>query len=108
MKNIKIGYQTYPIETWEPTQATSNEASGEFFARDKKIGVDGREVGAAKVNTLVHEILHGIVYQYGLELEDKQEETIVNVLSNGLTQVFVDNAQFTDWIKTTLKNDKKI
>tara|TARA_R100000664_G_C2756952_1_gene144968 strand:- start:623 stop:949 length:327 start_codon:yes stop_codon:yes gene_type:complete len=108
MKSIKIGYQVYPIETWQPTQATSNEASGEFFAKEKKIGVDGREVGATKVNTLVHETLHGIIYQYGLELEDKQEEQIVNVLSNGLTQVFVDNPQFTDWVKNTIKNDKKI
>ena len=41
----------YPIETWQPTQATSNEASGEFFSKEKKIGVDGREAGAAKVNT---------------------------------------------------------
>tara|TARA_R110002074_G_scaffold287858_1_gene459605 strand:+ start:742 stop:1068 length:327 start_codon:yes stop_codon:yes gene_type:complete len=108
MKCIKIGYQVYPIETWQPTQATSNEASGEFFSKEKKIGVDGREAGAAKVNTLVHEILHGIMYQYGLELEEKQEEHIVTVLSNGLTQVFVDNGQFVDWIKKHTKNDKKI
>jgi hypothetical protein len=37
----------------------------------------------------VHEILHGIVFTTGLNLED--EEITVNVLAKGLYQVIKDN-----------------
>jgi len=38
---------------------------------------------------LIHEILHGIVFTTGLNLED--EEITVNVLAKGLYQVIKDN-----------------
>ena len=53
LTSLKIGYETYDIDWWTATNATSNEASGEFFSKEKKIGVDSRETGAAVVNTVL-------------------------------------------------------
>lgn len=41
--------------------------------------------------TLLHEILHGIFYHYGIEMEEKKEEEVVERLSHGLYQVLQDN-----------------
>tara|TARA_E500000081_G_scaffold2235_1_gene2393 strand:- start:460 stop:774 length:315 start_codon:yes stop_codon:yes gene_type:complete len=102
LKKLKIGYESYDIDWWTATNATSNEASGEFFAKEKKIGVDARESGAQLVNTLLHEALHGVVYHQGLKLGDEQEELIVNSMANGLTSILVDNPGFVAWIKEQL------
>ena len=102
LKKLKIGYESYDIDWWTATNATSNEASGEFFANDKKSGIDARESGAQLVNTLLHEALHGVVYHQGLKLNDEQEELIVNSMANGLTSILVDNPLFITWIKEQL------
>ena len=102
LKKLKIGYESYDIDWWTATNATSNEASGEFFAKDKKIGIDARESGPQLVNTLLHEALHGVVYHQGLKLNDEQEELIVNSMANGLTSILVDNPLFITWIKEQL------
>jgi hypothetical protein len=107
---IKIGYQTYKIEVWSSTQASSNEAYGEFFQKDKAIGIDGREEGASAANTILHEILHGVVYQWGLteEFSDEKEERIVNSIVNGFTQVLVDNTWLMPWLEEQIKNDPHV
>ncbi|MBO5917862.1 MAG: hypothetical protein J6Q14_03745 [Oscillospiraceae bacterium] len=43
--------------------------------------------------TLIHEVLHGIFYHYGIELEEKKEEEVVERLTHGLYQVLQDNAR---------------
>jgi len=53
----------------------------------------------------MHEILHAIVYQWNIDIGDK-EETIVNGLANGLTTVFVDNPKLVDYLKAKIKEGK--
>jgi hypothetical protein len=97
--SIKIGYAQYTFDFWPETFASTEEAQGEFFSVAHKIGLKESSIpSVAGVNTLLHEVLHGIVFQYGLELDDKEEHT-VNTLANGLTTVFVDNPFLVDYIK---------
>ena len=95
---IKIGYRNYKLDVWPDTFASTEEAEGEFFAKDGKHGA----------NTLLHEILHAIVYQYGLaeDIKDK-EEKIVNTLTNGLSAVFIDNPWLLDYLKDKVKKEKE-
>ena len=51
----------------------------------------------------MHEILHAVVYQWNIELGEKEEETLVNSLTNGLVTVFVDNPDLMDYLKTKIK-----
>ena len=59
-------------------------------------------------NTLLHEVMHGIVYQYGMvQTMDKfdKEEKIVNTLTNGLMNVFVDNPWLMEYIKEQIDKE---
>ena len=109
--SIKIGYVNYQFDFWPDTFATTEDAQGEFFAVAGKIGLKEASIPSIHgVNTLMHEILHGIIYQYGIvEVLGDKEEHIVNTISNGLTTVFVDNPWLTDYIKkyTPHKNNNE-
>ena len=47
--------------------------------------------------------LHSIIYQWHIDLEDKEEEKLVSGIANGLTTVFVDNIELMDYLKTKIK-----
>lgn len=98
---IKIGYTDYQFELWPDTFASTEKAQGEFFEEDEKIGLKSSCLKSRRgVNTMIHEILHAIVYQYGMAEDLKDiEEKIVNTTANGLSAVFKDNPWLTDYIK---------
>ena len=102
-ESIKIGYRNYKLEAWKQTVATANEASGQFFITAGVLGYNQEEKGVSHANTILHEIMHGIIYQWNMELDDKVEETVVSGLANGLTTVFVDNPELLGYLKTKNK-----
>ena len=100
---IKIGYRDYRLEEWKQTVASANEAQGQFFSKEGIIGYTADEKGVSHANTLLHEILHAIVYQWNMELDEKTEEHVVNGITNGLTTVLVDNPKLIDYLKEKIK-----
>ena len=102
-EKIKVGYRSYKLEEWKQTVASANEAQGQFFSKEGVIGYTADEKGVSHANTLIHEILHAIVYQWSMELDDKVEELVVNGLANGLTTIFVDNPKLLDYFKEKIK-----
>ena len=101
-EKIKIGYKEYRLEKWKQTVASAIEAQGQFFAKEGIIGYTDDEKGVSHANTLLHEIIHAIVYQWNIDVGEK-EETIVNGLTNGLTTVLVDNPKLIDYLKKNIK-----
>ena len=102
-EKIKIGYRDYKLEEWKQTVATANEAHGQFFSKEGIIWYTTDEKGVSHANTLIHECLHAIIYQWNMELEEKIEESVVNGLANGLTTIFVDNPKLMDFLKEKIK-----
>ena len=102
-KSIKVGYRDYKLEEWKQTVATANEAQGQFFQKEGIIGYVADEKGVSHANTILHEVLHSIIYQWHIDLEDKEEEKLVSGIANGLTTVFVDNSELMDYLKTKIK-----
>jgi len=102
-EKIKVGYRNYKLEEWKQTVASANEAQGQFFAKEGVIGYTADEKGVSHANTLIHEIMHAIIYQWNMELEEKVEELVVNGLANGLTTVLVDNPKLLDYLKDKIK-----
>ena len=100
---IKVGYREYKLEEWKQTVASANEAQGQFFSKEGVIGYVTTEQGVSHANTIMHEILHAIIYQWNIELGDKEEEHLVSALSNGLTTVLVDNPKLMDYLKEKIK-----
>ena len=93
----------FSTKKWKQTVASANEAHGQFFAKEGIIGYTDEEKGVSHANTILHEILHAVVYQWNIELGEKEEETLVNSLTNGLVTVFVDNPDLMDYLKTKIK-----
>jgi hypothetical protein len=106
MKNIKIGYRDYKIKNLDSIVSKCNEINGQFLASDGMIALSSTEDNISHANTLIHEILHAIVYQWGIELDDKEEERICNTIANGLTTVFVDNPSLLSYLQKQLKGEK--
>ena len=102
-EKIKIGYREYTLEEWKQTVASANEAQGQFFAKEGVIGYTAEETGVSHANTLIHECLHAIIYQWNMDLDEKVEELVVNGLANGLTTIFVDNPKLMDFLKEKIK-----
>ena len=102
-EKIKIGYREYTLEEWKQTVASANEAQGQFFAKEGVIGYTSEETGVSHANTLIHECLHAIIYQWNMDLDEKVEELVVNGLANGLTTIFVDNPKLMDFLKEKIK-----
>ena len=100
---IKVGYRNYKLEEWKQTVASANDAHGQFFAKEGVIGYTVEEKGVSHANTIIHECLHGIIYQWNMDLEEKVEELVVNGLANGLTTIFVDNPKLMDYLKLKIK-----
>lgn len=100
-KIIKIGYQDIKVSEMDFV----DESQGVYRADQSEIrireGLEARE----KLNTVLHEILHAIVYSYGLKndfKDDDEEEKVVNALGNGLTEAFIRNPELMEFIKNAV------
>ena len=93
MDRVRIGYVDYDI-----VPNTNKKLDGQFIHTDKQITISENLNPADKLNTIIHEILHGIWFHWGLgeqiEKPKKAEEMVVTALANGLTNVIRDNPQF--------------
>jgi hypothetical protein len=87
---VRISHYTFKIER---VKGKALGAAGVYgmCSKDKQvIYMDTTATDSVQLDTLLHEILHGIWWTGALEDEDK-EERIVSVLATGLVQVFKDN-----------------
>ena len=93
-KRVRIGGIDYAIKhVPRLVSADGDLCNGIFDSNRCEIKLNREdELSTERVHqTLVHEIMHGIVYTMSLNLED--EEITVNVLAKGLYQVIKDNPQ---------------
>jgi len=105
--NIKIGYRDYKIKSLDSIVSKCNEINGQFLTTDGVIALSLEEDSVSHTNTFIHEILHAIFYQWGIGLEDREEERICNTIANGLTTVLVDNPWLLPYIQKNLKGVKQ-
>ena len=91
-KIIISGMEYEIILTDEPIFRDNLRAYGHIDFENKKILIDKNlRDKQGHIQTLIHEIIHGIVYDRELNLRSDGEETIVDQLSKGLYQVIKDN-----------------
>ena len=92
-QNVRIGGVDYQICRKEYLHADGKVLYGQIDYDDCEIRLSETE-GLAfdhQCITLMHEILHGIIENYQIELDD--EEKVVEALARGLFQVIKDNEQ---------------
>jgi len=92
---VRIGSIDYTVEiTGEVIIVDRKECNGEIDYNEKviKIRNDMQCVQSQEI-TLLHEIVHGIVYERNFAYEKCNEETITEELARGLHQVIKDNPE---------------
>lgn len=99
---IRIGFQEYDLIRNDEGLKTAgylgltrkDDGTIEYFA--------GTDPGTL-ADTLIHEVLHGIVHNYFYQVEGMDEEGVVTMMAHGLTQVIKDNPEFVKVITKLLK-----
>ena len=113
-KKIKIGYEDIAINVidFKVNDKKDESVLGEYDSTNAKIDIQERQNARSEANTLLHEVIHAVVYQTGLNSEgnvlskEENEELTVNAISNSLSQVFRDNKWFLPYLQTQLVNGK--
>lgn len=87
---VKVGHRRYALTPLSHREAQEIEAHGDCSFLRGRIRVDEGLPQDAQAEVLVHEVLHALVEDAGVEWED--EEHIVTVLGRRLAAFIADNA----------------
>lgn len=108
LKHLKIGYQRVTVHLVDKEDRGHD---GSYDAKNHKIFIiDAGQNRVEDANTLIHECLHALWETQGLKesagavANRDLEETVINALSNGLTQIFRDNPLIFPWLKERLND----
>lgn len=91
-KKVRIGGIDYAIKHVPRLISADGDLCNGIFNSNRcviELNQEQDVAGERIAQTLLHEVLHGVIYTTGLNLED--EEITVNVLAKGLYQVIKDN-----------------
>lgn len=98
--NIKIGTFTYKLsETSDPLLLNHVECAGIIDYDDLTIQIKKDSNLQRKQQTTLHEVMHGILREYNIDIKDLDEEYLVDTLGTALYQVIKDNPQLIDYIR---------
>ena len=94
-RSIRIDTVDYTVEKKERLIVGGKSAQGCITYSKHLIEVEPDiQDEQGMVQTLWHEILHGIMEERALDFKESSEETLINELSKGIYQVIKDNADF--------------
>ena len=109
---MKIGAHWYRIE-WMPEEKIDGKYVGLCLHRKKVLRIAAELPLRMVVQTLIHEAMHAIYYEYGLTNSEQapddyaagmcSEENAVNVLSLGLATILTDNPDVRRYIMWALR-----
>tara|TARA_R110002126_G_scaffold142172_1_gene287733 strand:+ start:85 stop:525 length:441 start_codon:yes stop_codon:yes gene_type:complete len=108
-KKIKISFADVDVKTTNDVKFT-DDFYGEYSSRENKITIANGIQDKDMANTVLHELVHAAVWYGGLKDEgsaledDKNEEHVVNIVTNQLCQIFRDNPTLLTIIDKGLKN----
>ena len=93
-ESVRISGLEYRVKEVPLLTDGMHELSGQINYRAQviKLSNAGYPRNGSKALTLWHEIIHGILMDRGLELEDDTEEAVCEAVARGVYQVLEDNA----------------
>lgn len=116
-RKIKIGENKYDVKT-RKYKSWSKKKTGRFGqittgGKTKLIELRKDQTGdrmfsnpeIAKLDTVIHEILHGIVAEYDVGVDGRKEERWVSLIANGLTDVLNKNPKLVEWLSQQAQKD---
>ena len=113
-RKIRIGYEDIRLNLVDNIPADNGDhVFGEYDSIKNTIVLNKQQNPRALANCLLHEVIHAVIYQSGLNSEgnclsnEKDEELAVNAITNQLSQVIRDNKWFLPYIQKSLFKDIK-
>ena len=95
MKSLRIGALDYTVEEYDRDHVSDTDKLGQHLATDQVIKYYKSGDTSKDFVTVLHEVMHGIVWSYGLDtttdIDPKQEESYINVLALGVFAALRDN-----------------
>lgn len=107
-KTIRVNYEDVKINLISPLNDNDNHCFGEYDSVKNIIELDNTQSSRSMANSLLHEVLHAAVYHSGLNSEgnclavEKDEELVVNNLTNSISQIIRDNKWFLPYIQKNI------
>lgn len=81
---IRIGSIDYDIKFFKG--AIGNTDLGQHDGKNSTIELTTDTNPQMQFKTFVHEVLHAIIFQYGVDIPEEQEEQVVIQLTSGVTE----------------------
>ena len=104
IKKAKVGSSYYDVEYIDELKGESGrDLSGRIWETNRLIKIISTESYQKQLQTLLHECIHGICWEYGI----KDLEDVVEPISNGLYALIIDNPKFIQKILDYTKELKK-
>lgn len=100
----QIRINGWPIKITSVPLQESSEDAGEFDGGKGVIKIRDDQEGLHLIDTVLHEVLHGILFHQGREPGCKKEEPYVRAIATGLTGFLSDNPDFLKWLVTSFHN----
>ena len=104
-ETVKVGWNTVKLSFVEPSFIKESDCFGQYISRECKIEIQKELEGDQLINTILHEIIHCIIYNSSLNqdggplTDDKSEEQVTNSITNWLLNVFWDNPWLVELLK---------
>ena len=104
-KTVKVGWNTIKFNFVDPSFIKESDCFGQYLSRECKIEIQKELDGDQLINTVLHEIIHCIIYNSSLNqdggplTDDKSEEQVTNSITNWLLNVFWENPWLVDLLK---------
>jgi len=104
-ETVKVGWNNVKFSFVDPSFIKESDCFGQYLSRECKIEIQKELDGDQLINTVLHEIIHCIIYNSSLNqdggplTDDKSEEQVTNSITNWLLNVFWDNPWLIDLLK---------
>ena len=104
-KTVKVGWNTIKFNFVDPSFIKESDCFGQYLSRECKIDIQKELEGDQLINTVLHEIIHCIIYNSSLNqdggplTDEKSEEQVANSITNWLLNVFWENPWLVDLLK---------
>ena len=95
--HAKVGHRKYRIEELPHGTADHSQKYGDCNHAEGLIRVATSYGMEMTRDTLLHEVLHAVYREYGLQDEDKEERTVAT-LATGITQTMCDSPELRQWL----------
>lgn len=109
INTVKIGIHQYSVSEAEDITRKSDGAFlfGHISHDEQHIDVRAALQPKMKAVCLWHELIHGVLFQAGLLIDEGDEERVCVALSHGIVQLLQDNPELADYTLDKSEAGKK-